>query len=56
MRMASEEIFEETGRRWKPWCANGKSMRVGEIILIIDSDTIVPEVRSSPFVISVPSN
>ncbi|KAF8065367.1 glycosyl transferase family group 2-domain-containing protein [Lyophyllum atratum] len=43
MRMAAEEIFEETGRRWKPWCANGKSMRVGEIILIIDSDTIVPE-------------
>ncbi|KAG5644401.1 hypothetical protein DXG03_008568 [Asterophora parasitica] len=43
MRMAQEEIFEETGRRWKPWCANGKSMRVGEIILIIDSDTIVPE-------------
>ncbi|KAG5636255.1 hypothetical protein H0H81_008634 [Sphagnurus paluster] len=43
MRLAAEEIYEETGRKWKPWCANGKSMRVGEIILIIDSDTIVPE-------------
>jgi hypothetical protein len=44
MNMAAEEIFEESGRKWKPWCANGKSLRVGEIILIIDSDTIVPEV------------
>ena len=41
--MAQEEIFEETGRQFKPWCANGKSLRMGEIILIIDSDTIVPE-------------
>ncbi|KAF6763688.1 glycosyl transferase family group 2-domain-containing protein [Ephemerocybe angulata] len=43
MKMAQEEMFEETGRRWKPWCANGKSMRIGEIILIIDADTIIPE-------------
>ncbi|KAG6864651.1 hypothetical protein C0991_008068 [Blastosporella zonata] len=43
MRMAAQEIFEESGNRFKPWCANGKSIRVGEIILIIDSDTIVPE-------------
>ena len=41
--MAQEEIFEETGRQFKPWCANGKSLRMGEIILIIDSDTVVPE-------------
>lgn len=45
MHMAAEEIFEESGRKFKPWCNNGKSIRVGEIILIIDSDTIVPEVR-----------
>jgi hypothetical protein len=43
MDMAQEEIFEETGRQFKPWCANGKSLRMGEIVLIIDSDTIVPE-------------
>ena len=43
MDMAQEEIFEETGRQFKPWCANGKSLRMGEIILIIDSDTVVPE-------------
>ena len=28
--------------RFKPWASNGKSLRVGEIILIIDADTIVP--------------
>ncbi|KAJ7723831.1 glycosyl transferase family group 2-domain-containing protein [Mycena maculata] len=43
MHMAVEEVFEESGRRHRPWACNGKSMRVGEIILIIDSDTIVPE-------------
>lgn len=29
---------------WKPWAANGKAIRVGEIILLVDSDTVVPEV------------
>ena len=43
MKLAQEEIYEETGRKWKPWCANGKSLRMGEIALIIDSDTVVPE-------------
>ena len=43
MKMAQEEMFEESDRKWKPWCANGKSLRMGEIVLIIDSDTIVPE-------------
>jgi hypothetical protein len=47
MAMAAEAIFEESGGRFKPWACNGKSLRVGEIILIIDSDTIVPE--ASPF-------
>jgi len=43
MYMAQEEIFEETGRQFKPCCANGKSLRMREIILIIDSDTVVPK-------------
>ncbi|KAF8891407.1 glycosyl transferase family group 2-domain-containing protein [Infundibulicybe gibba] len=43
MKMAVEQIYEENGNRFKPWACNGKSIRVGEIILIIDSDTIVPE-------------
>ncbi|PCH34589.1 hypothetical protein WOLCODRAFT_106236 [Wolfiporia cocos MD-104 SS10] len=43
MNMAVEEIYEESGRRWRPWACNGRSLRIGEIILIVDSDTIVPE-------------
>ncbi|KAH9172535.1 glycosyl transferase family group 2-domain-containing protein [Lactarius sanguifluus] len=39
----STEIYEESGRRWKPWANNAKAIRMGEIILIIDADTIVPE-------------
>lgn len=46
MEMAVEEIYEENQKRWKPWACNGKSLRVGDIILIVDSDTIVPEVCS----------
>lgn len=41
--MAVEETFENTGGKWKPWACNARSLRIGEIILIIDSDTIVPE-------------
>ena len=44
--MAVEETYEETGRKWRPWAANGKSLRIGEIILIVDADTIVPEVSA----------
>ncbi|KAI0707461.1 glycosyl transferase family group 2-domain-containing protein [Cerioporus squamosus] len=43
LEMAVEEMFEESGQKWRPWACNGKSLRVGEIILIVDSDTIVPE-------------
>ncbi|CAK5262707.1 unnamed protein product [Mycena citricolor] len=43
MHLAVEEMYEESGRRHRPWACNGKSLRVGEIILIIDADTIVPE-------------
>jgi len=42
MKLAVEEMHEGSGRRFKPWAANGKSLRIGEVILIIDSDTIVP--------------
>ncbi|EPQ53060.1 hypothetical protein GLOTRDRAFT_107162 [Gloeophyllum trabeum ATCC 11539] len=45
MNMALEEMWDEWGRRpgFRGWACNGKSLRVGDIILIIDSDTIVPE-------------
>jgi hypothetical protein len=45
LRVAVEEIYEESGRRFKPWAHNAKALRMGEIILIVDSDTIVPEVN-----------
>lgn len=48
LKMAIDEVFEESGNKFMPWGSNGKSLRVGEIILIIDSDTIVPEVRPHP--------
>ncbi len=44
LRMAVEETFEESGRRFKPWAHNAKALRIGDVILIVDSDTIVPEV------------
>ena len=44
---AVEETWEESGKRWRPWAKNGRACRVGEIVLLVDSDTVVPEVRSS---------
>ncbi|KAJ7076004.1 glycosyl transferase family group 2-domain-containing protein [Mycena belliarum] len=41
--LAIEEMYEETGRRYPPWAANGKATRLGEYVLIVDSDTVVPE-------------
>ncbi|KAI0267567.1 glycosyl transferase family group 2-domain-containing protein [Russula aff. rugulosa BPL654] len=43
LRLAVEEIYEDSGRRFKPWAHNAKALRMGEVILIVDSDTIVPE-------------
>ncbi|EDQ99846.1 uncharacterized protein LACBIDRAFT_192205 [Laccaria bicolor S238N-H82] len=43
LRMAIEETWEESGRRWRPWAANGRATRIGEILLLVDSDTVVPE-------------
>ncbi|KAH9938819.1 glycosyl transferase family group 2-domain-containing protein [Epithele typhae] len=43
LALAIEEVAAESDGRWRPWAANGRSLRVGEVILIVDSDTIVPE-------------
>ncbi|KAF8129021.1 hypothetical protein EV363DRAFT_390113 [Boletus edulis] len=43
LELAIEETYEASGRKWRPWASNGKSLRIGEIILIVDADTIVPE-------------
>lgn len=43
LQLAVEEVFAESGNQFRPWAANARSIRMGEIILIVDSDTIVPE-------------
>ncbi|KAI0268001.1 hypothetical protein BGY98DRAFT_1180546 [Russula aff. rugulosa BPL654] len=43
LRLAVEEIYEESGRRFKTWAHNAKALLMGEVILIADSDTIVRE-------------
>lgn len=48
---AVEEIWEESGKRWRPWAKNGRACRVGKIVLLVDSDTVVPEVGFSNFIV-----
>lgn len=43
LALAIEEEWEESGRQWRPWAANGRATRIGEIVLIVDADTVVPE-------------
>jgi hypothetical protein len=43
LKAACEEVYTETGNRFRPWASHGRALRVGEIILLVDSDTIVPE-------------
>ncbi|KAL5498540.1 hypothetical protein ACEPAH_1894 [Sanghuangporus vaninii] len=43
LQMAIEESYAETGNRFRPWAAHARPLRIGEIILIVDSDTVVPE-------------
>jgi hypothetical protein len=43
LELAVEELYEESGKKWKPWAHNARSLRIGDIILLVDSDTIVPE-------------
>lgn len=43
LHMACDEAFAESDGKWKPWASNGKSIRIGEIILLVDADTVVPE-------------
>ncbi|KAG6856108.1 hypothetical protein H0H87_007360 [Tephrocybe sp. NHM501043] len=43
LELAIEEMYQATGQKWKPWAKNARSIRMGEVVLIVDSDTIVPE-------------
>ncbi|KAG6836896.1 hypothetical protein H0H93_001727 [Arthromyces matolae] len=42
LALAIAECEQETGGH-RPWAANGRNVRVGEILLLVDSDTVVPE-------------
>jgi hypothetical protein len=44
LKMALDEVYADSGNQFMPWGSNGKSIRMGEIILIVDADTVVPEV------------
>lgn len=44
LELAIEETYNASGQKWKPWACNPRALRVGDIILLVDSDTIVPEV------------
>jgi hypothetical protein len=46
LERAIEETYEANGKRWRPWARNARSLRIGEVILIVDSDTVVPEVST----------
>jgi hypothetical protein len=43
LELAIEETYNAAGQKWKPWASNARALRVGDIILLVDSDTIVPE-------------
>jgi hypothetical protein len=44
LQLAIEEAFEDGGRKGKAWACNARALRVGQVILIVDADTLVPEV------------
>lgn len=48
LEMAIDEVYEANGRKWKPWAKNARSIRMGDIVLLVDSDTVVPEVSCRP--------
>ncbi|KAH7890394.1 glycosyl transferase family group 2-domain-containing protein [Phlebopus sp. FC_14] len=43
LQMAMEEVYQESECRYRPWAANARSIRIGPLILLVDSDTVVPE-------------
>lgn len=49
--LAIDDVWEVSGQRFRPWAANGRAIRMGEIVLLVDSDTVVPEVFSAQVVV-----
>ena len=43
LELAVDEMFQESGGKWRPWAYNARALRIGEIILLVDSDTVVPD-------------
>jgi hypothetical protein len=43
LQVAIEETHAESGNRFRPWTSNACANRMGEIIFMVDCDTIVPE-------------
>ncbi|KAJ7594440.1 glycosyl transferase family group 2-domain-containing protein [Mycena floridula] len=43
LSLGIQEMHDESEGGFTPWAANARHMRIGEIILLVDSDTIVPE-------------
>ncbi|KAF9219278.1 hypothetical protein BS17DRAFT_789594 [Gyrodon lividus] len=43
LQMAMEEVYQESRGLYRPWAANARSLRIGSLILLVDSDTVVPE-------------
>ena len=52
LRLAIEETFEESGQLHRPWAHNARALRIGEIILMVDADTLIPEVQLSNLYLS----
>ena len=43
LSLAIQEMREESGQKWSPWAVNGCATRIGKIVLIVDSNTVVLE-------------
>ncbi|THV05223.1 hypothetical protein K435DRAFT_745439 [Dendrothele bispora CBS 962.96] len=43
LKSAIEEMYNESGNQYTPWASNAKNLTIGEIILLVDADTVIPE-------------
>lgn len=43
LQLAISEMYLSSNSLHRPWASNARGTRIGEIILLVDSDTIVPE-------------
>ncbi|KAK7469098.1 hypothetical protein VKT23_003589 [Stygiomarasmius scandens] len=43
LKLTVEGMYNESGNQHAPWAENAKKLRIGEVILMVDSDTVIPE-------------